>query len=151
MEKEFNKCPHKSKICKILDWWYHFTSISGITQIRDTDNKLSKASWSIFAIAGVGLSCYLVTKSIEGFYAYQTETTIDISSPLEVEFPAVTICNENRVHCGNLYNLIVNCTKVITSDSTMVNIVILDLKYETTGAILAFLFYYDTIIASVSM
>ena len=103
----------KSKITNILDWWYHFTSLTGITQIRDTDNKLSKASWFIFAIAGFGLSCYLVTNCIEGYFAYLTETTIDMSSPLEVEFPAVTICNENRVHCGNLYNLIVNCTKVI--------------------------------------
>ena len=123
MDNEFENRSLKSKITRILDSWYHFTSLTGITQIRDTDSKLSRASWFIFAIAGFGLSCYLVTKCIEGFYAYQTETTIDISSPLEVEFPAVTICNENRVHCGNLYNLIVNCTKVITSDSIMVNIV----------------------------
>ena len=113
MENTSKNCSLKSKITKILDWWYHFTSLTGITQIRDTEIKLSKASWFIFGIAGFGLSCYLVTNCIEGYFAYLTETTIDISSPLEVEFPAVTICNENRVHCGNLYNLIVNCTKVI--------------------------------------
>ena len=122
MEKEFNKCPHKSKICKILDWWYHFTSLSGVTQVRDTDCKVSKASWFIFAILGFGLTCYLVKKCFEGYYDYQTETTIDISNPLEVEFPAVTICNENRVHCGNLYNLIVNCTKVNIGNGIIVSI-----------------------------
>ena len=122
MENAVKNRSLKLKITKILECWYHFTSLTGITQIRDTESKLSKASWLIFAIAGFGLSCYLVTTCIEGFSAYQTETTIDISSPLEVEFPAVTICNENRVHCGNLYNLIVNCTKVITSESIMDNI-----------------------------
>ena len=125
MEKEFNNCPRKSKICKILDWWYHFTSLSSVTQVRDTDYKVSKASWFIFAILGFGLTCYLVTKCFEGYYAYQTETTIDISNPLEVEFPAVTICNENRVHCGNLYDLIVNCTKVIIRTIFKVNLAII--------------------------
>ena len=125
MEKDFKNRPHKSKICKILDWWYHFTSLSGVTQVRDTDCKLSKASWFIFAILGFGLTCYLVTKCIEGYFAYQTETTIDISNPLEVEFPAVTICNENRVHCGNLYDLIVNCTKVIIRTIFKVNLAII--------------------------
>ena len=123
MEKEFNNCPHKSKISKILDWWYHFTSLSGVTQVRDTDSKLSKASWLLFAILGFGLTWYLVTKCIEGYFDYLTETTIDISKPLEVEFPAVTICNENRVHCGNLYDLIVNCTKVSIYNISIVNIV----------------------------
>ena len=122
MKKEFENRPFKSRIIKVLDWWYHFTSLSGVTQTRDTDCKLSKASWFVFAILGFGLTCYLVTKCVEGYYAYLTETTIEISSPLEVEFPAVTICNENRVHCGNLYNLIVNCTKVNISNGIIVSI-----------------------------
>ena len=123
MDKEYKNRPFQSKITKILEWWYHFTSLSGVTQVRDTDCKLSKASWFIFANLGFGLTCYLVTKCIEGYFAYETETTIDISNPLEVEFPAVTICNENRVHCGNLYDLIVNCTKVIIYIIFIVNIV----------------------------
>ena len=122
MKKEFENHPFKSRIIKVLDWWYHFTSLSGVTQTRDTDCKLSKASWFVFAILGFGLTCYLVTNCVEGYYAYLTETTIEISSPLEVEFPAVTICNENRVHCGNLYNLIVNCTKVNIGNGIIVSI-----------------------------
>ena len=122
MKKEFENRPFKSRIAKVLDWWFHFTSLSGVTQTRDTDCKLSKASWFVFAILGFGLTCYLVTNCVEGYYAYLTETTIEISSPLEVEFPAITICNENRVHCGNLYNLIVNCTKVAISNCIIVSI-----------------------------
>ena len=112
MENDFKKRPLYSKIAKILDWGYHFTSLSGVTQVRDTDCKVSKASWFLFAILGVGLTCYLVTNCFQSFLAYETDTTNDIRNPLEVEFPSVTICNQNRVHCGNLYQLIVNCTKV---------------------------------------
>ena len=112
MEKDFKKRPLYSKIVNILDWGYHFTSLSGVTQVRDTDCKISKASWFLFAILGLGLTCYLVTNCFQSLLAYETETTIDIRNPLEVEFPSVTICNQNRVHCGNLYQLIVRCTKV---------------------------------------
>ena len=125
MKKEFENSPFKSRIIKDLDWWYHFTTLSGVTQTRGTDCKLSKASWFVFAILGFGLTCYLVTNCVEGYYAYLTETTIEIGSPLEVEFPAVTICNENRVHCGNLYDLIVNCTKVIIRTIFKVNLAII--------------------------
>ena len=112
MEKDLKNRPLYSKIAKILDWGYHFTSLSGVTQARDTDCKVSKASWFLFANLGIGLTCYLVNNCFQSYLAYETETTIDITSPLQVEFPAVTICNQNRVHCGNLYNLILQCTKV---------------------------------------
>ena len=97
MLKDFNNRPLYSKIAKILDWGYYFTSLSGVTQVRDTDCKYSKASWFLFANLGIGLTCYLVNNCFQSYLAYETETTIDITSPLQVEFPAVTICNQNRV------------------------------------------------------
>ncbi len=36
-----------------------------------------------------------------------TSTTLEQQA--SVPFPGVTVCNQNRVHCGNLYDLITTC------------------------------------------
>ena len=109
--KDAKKCCNKSKY-DVLKWGYLFTSINGIVQVRSTDGNVSKLCWCIFTIIGFFATSYLVFVSVRSFYAYNTITTVGIFSELTTEFPAITICNQNRVHCGHLYDLIENCTSV---------------------------------------
>ena len=97
----------------VLRWGYQFTSVAGITQFRSTDCKTSKCFWFVITIAAALATSFTVFKAFCSYYKYDTVTTVSIKSEITTEFPSVTICNQNRVHCRNLYNLIRNCTKVM--------------------------------------
>ena len=101
-----------NKILNALQWSYEFTSISGITQVRDTKGKVSKFVWFLLALIGCGLTFLAVFKCVQSYLNHDTVTNVEIRSASSIEFPSVTICNQNRVHCRHLYNLIRNCTAV---------------------------------------
>ena len=112
MKRKNGSSCSENKIFGVLNWGYEFTSIAGITQVRASDCKISKAAWFLLATFGIAFTAHTVRKCVQTYMAHENETTIDIRSKFEIDFPSVTICNNNRVHCRNLYNLILNCTKV---------------------------------------
>ena len=97
-------------------WFWKFTSLGGFTQCRDSDNSISKCAWFILALLGYGTTLYGVWFSIAGFLRHEYTTKMSYKTgtafKTKINFPSVTICNKNRVHCGHLYDLIQNCTKV---------------------------------------
>ena len=99
-------------ISDVLKWGYGFTSIAGITQLRSTDCKVSKCSWAVITILATLLTLFTVIASFRSFFQHNTVTTVGIKTETYTHFPSITICNQNRVHCRHLYNLIQNCTKV---------------------------------------
>ena len=100
----------------VIKWGYGFTSVAGVTQYRDTDCKTSKVSWFVITIVGTLFTLFSVYSCVRSYFAYNTVTTVGITNEISTSFPSVTICNQNRVHCGHLYNLIRNCTKVNNLD-----------------------------------
>ena len=116
MKRKNKSSCSENKIIGVLNWGYEFTSIAGITQVRASDCKISKAAWFLLATFGIAFTAHTVRKCVQTYLAHENETTIDIRSKFKIDFPSVTICNHNRVHCRNLYNLIRNCTKVTYRD-----------------------------------
>ena len=102
----------------VIKWGYGFTSVAGVTQYRDTDCKTSKVSWFFITIVGTLFTLFSVYGCFRSYFAYNTVTTVGITNEISTSFPSVTICNQNRVHCGHLYNLIRNCTRVNNLDIT---------------------------------
>ena len=97
-------------------WFWNFTSFAGLTQCREADNKVSKTAWFILALLGYGLTWYTASNTIKTFFQAKTDTKILFTTgtgfKTKINFPSVTVCNSNRIHCGHLYDLILNCTKV---------------------------------------
>ena len=112
MSKKTTTFSFGHKIIHVFKRFYEFTSIGGITQIRDSHSKSSKCTWLILTIFAMLLTIVLVNRSIETYLNYETVTKIRMRSDLKLDFPSVTICNQNRIHCRNLYNLIQSCTAV---------------------------------------
>ena len=104
------------RIINVWKWFYEFNSFAGISQIRTTDTKISKFVWLILFVLALGLTSFLVFQSLDTYLKYDTVTTINVRSEPRIDFPSVTICNQNRIHCRHLYNLIQNCTKVRRKD-----------------------------------
>ena len=100
------------KIKQTSEWFRGFCSWSGISQYRISDNKISRAFWMILYWVGLCLTLVLVKSSINRFFSYPFITKVGRESNFTAEFPSVTICNPNRIHCKHLLDLIQTCSKV---------------------------------------
>ena len=100
------------KMKQTSQWFREFCSWSGISQYRISDNKISKAFWMILYWLGVCFTLILVKSSINRFFSYPFITKVGRESNFTAEFPSVTICNPNRIHCKHLLDLIQTCSKV---------------------------------------
>lgn len=117
MDAETKQANERFKgVKEVLSWFFNFTSLAGVTQVRDTDTFISKCVWSILAVAGYCMTLYGVVASFKGFMLHEFSTKIGFDSGVgfqrQLEFPSVTVCNNNRIHCGHLYTLINTCNKV---------------------------------------
>ena len=99
-------------ISGVFSWFSKFTSIPGFSQARGSDNKYSRCVWAVLFVVGVILTIYGVKSSISNYLEYRSITTVTTEPQSILEFPSVTICNLNKVHCGNLYDMIARCEKV---------------------------------------
>ena len=98
---------------KVLEWFVKFTSVGGFTQARDSDNKLSTLIWTILFLAGLTLTIWGIVGLVISFCEYNSITNIELGHKSSgMVFPAVAVCNQNRIHCGHLYDKIILCSQV---------------------------------------
>ena len=106
-------------VMDVAGWFWNFTSFGGLTQSRESDNLISKWVWFTLALLGYGITLFTCYKTVSTFFDGEFNTKITFVTgtafKTHIEFPAVTVCNSNRVHCGHLYDAIENCTKVWVS------------------------------------
>ena len=111
----------RKQLLDVFGWFWNFTSFGGFTQSRESDNSISKCAWLILAIFGYGITFFQCYKTINTFFLYETNTRITFETgtafKTKMGFPSVTVCNTNRIHCGHLYDAIINCTKVRLCES----------------------------------
>ena len=100
------------KLKQTCIWFNEFCSWSGISQYRVSDNKISKAFWLVLYIAGLCLTLLLVRSSFKRLLAHPFTTKVGRTNKFVANFPSVTICNPNRIHCEHLLDLIEACSKV---------------------------------------
>ena len=97
----------------VLDWFVKFTSIGGFTQARDSDNNISKLVWSVLFLVGLTLTILGIVNMVIYFLEYNITTNIELGHNTSgMVFPSVAVCNQNRIHCGHLYDKILQCSKV---------------------------------------
>ena len=101
----------KMKTPKVIIWFYNFTTIGGITHARESNCKIAKKVWIVLFICGCLMTIWGVKISIESYMEYRSVTTVSKEYKSLLTFPSVTICNLNRVHCGNLNKMIEKCDK----------------------------------------
>ena len=79
------------------------TSVSGINNSAKGNSRIRSTAW----LAVFGLLAYATADGIYGivvdYLKYPVITNTDLTHRSEVDFPAVTICNLNRVNCHNAF------------------------------------------------
>ena len=58
--------------------------------------------WLVVFTALLSLTIYGIAEVMSNHLAFPVVTVSHLENRGELEFPAVTICNANRIHCGNL-------------------------------------------------
>ena len=115
--KDFNKDTQErkcllQKLKQIFGWFNEFCSWSGISEYRISDNKISKAFWLVLYWLGLCLTLLLVKSSINRLLSHPFTTKVGRTNNFAAQFPSVTICNPNRIHCKRLLGLIQTCSRV---------------------------------------
>ena len=105
--------PRGGKTKNVWKWFVEFCSIGGFTQARDSDNKVSTLVWTILFLAGFGLTLNGLVTMILFFLEYNSTMNIELAhNSSGMIFPSVAVCNQNRIHCGHLYEKIISCNEV---------------------------------------
>ena len=97
---------------EVYEWFKNFSSLGGYNQYVLSENFASKFFWMVLTLIGLGITFYSIERTFHGFFDYNVITSVGISDNATLLFPTVTICNSNRVHCGQLHDKINNCIKV---------------------------------------
>ena len=101
---------NKTKSLKdVFTWYSTFTSVQGLTQFYASNTQLAKTYWGILFLAFSIFTYKNVVQVFEDYFQYDVVTGVHFMRNSSIKFPSVTICNANRVHCGNLHQYIENC------------------------------------------
>ena len=73
------------------------TSIAGISNAYQSKSLIKKVYWSTLFLVFLGLTVKGVFDNIAAYYEYAVVTSTDLVSKNSIEFPAVTICNHNKL------------------------------------------------------
>lgn len=93
-------------------WYYNFTQVGGLSQARSEDSKIFKFIWLLGYGVGIGVTFWLLHGLLVDFLEFNVQTKMDMKQAIHFTMPSITLCNSNRVHCGNLHQLIQKCEKV---------------------------------------
>ncbi|ROT64632.1 hypothetical protein C7M84_017435 [Penaeus vannamei] len=90
----------------VRDTWSTFwsgTSLAGVGNAGNARHLLPRVIWCILTVVAI----YFTTKDtiavIETYFEYPYTTQVSLEQKGGVEFPAVTVCNQNRVSCQKLH------------------------------------------------
>ena len=69
--------------------------------------------WSVFLL-GLGMTVYSVLTLVSDFLKFDVTTVVTMKQEECFDFPSLTFCNKNLVHCRRLLKRILECEKVRT-------------------------------------
>ena len=95
---------HSDAMKAVLKWFDKTNTLGGWDPAFHSDNKVSRFCWLILFLSGSGFTLMAIQQTVQQYFMFQTKIMIEqFYQENGLVLPAVTICNSNRVHCGNLY------------------------------------------------
>eukprot|EP00058_Branchiostoma_floridae_P026128 XP_002611618.1 hypothetical protein BRAFLDRAFT_117145 [Branchiostoma floridae] len=80
----------------------NYTTCHGASRIANAKNRPHMALWTLIFLAAFGLCTWQIVDRFQNYFAYRTGTEINVQLESELEFPAVTICNFNRIRASGV-------------------------------------------------
>ena len=116
------------------------TGIAGLNNAGKSREKIRRAIWMIIFIGGLVGTLHNAFVVVQDILEYPIDTTVTISAKdyviceicgihniydialfiLQISFPSVTVCNQNRIDCSRLPSIVQSCAD-LTSTSCPVD------------------------------
>ena len=84
------------------------TSTHGLRGVGRAYSTLNRLFWVFIFTVATGFMCYFVVSSVLQYFAYPTQTKVEILLDLSMPFPAVTICSANPNRYDKMNTSLVN-------------------------------------------
>ena len=97
------------EVSNVFRWYFNFSQVGAISQAREENKRSFRLVWIMIYVIGWILTLYQVVRLIHRIQKYEVHTNIAEEIKKELRFPAITFCNNNKVHCKHLSTLISEC------------------------------------------
>ena len=93
------------------------TSIAGLGQAVQRKQIANKIYWFILFVIGSILTIEGMINTLNVYYQYSVSTNSEVTRKDSITFPAVSVCNLNRVHCTNLLMEIIKLQELMNKNT----------------------------------
>ena len=100
-----------AQVREVFQWHYRFTQVGAISHSREDNKLVFKVIWFAAFILGGGLTITFLIDIYDNIQKYEVNTSVNVEKRPSLDFPALTVCNKNIIHCQHLFNMIVECEK----------------------------------------
>ena len=93
----------------ILKTWRDYlkvTTIPGLQNVHNASGWLASCIWTFLFVVGFACTVKDVYTNTAEYLAYPVITSMTMDQVVAIQFPSVTVCNLNRIHCANLRKLV---------------------------------------------
>ncbi len=80
---------------ELISWVKYFTG-HGFLHIFTANSKVAKVVWSSSILASIALTIYYIVSTLIQFLSHEIVTSIRVFKPEEIDFPAVTFCEDSN-------------------------------------------------------
>ncbi|GFS43692.1 amiloride-sensitive sodium channel subunit beta [Nephila pilipes] len=91
------KVPEKRIFNSIFKQLLRKSSVQAVSQIGHSPNPFRKVVWIFILMGGLTISCYQGFRFLKVYLQYPIVVTLQLGQKQLLEFPAVTVCNLNRM------------------------------------------------------
>ena len=82
--------------------WTRKSAISCLSNAANAQSTVRKAFWLLIFLALLTLTLVALSVVWRTYFAYPVKTSIRVKRYSRVKFPAISVCNQNRVDCREL-------------------------------------------------
>ena len=101
----------KARVRDVFKWHYWFTQVGAISHSRQESKPVFKVVWMVLFFFGLMLTIQGLFDLLCKIQKYEVNTSVHVEKRTFLEFPAVTVCNKNIIHCQHLLDMILDCEK----------------------------------------
>ena len=95
--------PLSKRMGNVLNEFGGKTSIAGLVNAYQSESTSKIIYWGFLFLVGLVITFVALGQTALDYLEYEVSTSIDLRSDSTVPFPAVSVCNQNKVHCLNLF------------------------------------------------
>ena len=95
--------PLSKRLGNVLNEFGGKTSIAGLANAYQSESTSKIIYWGFLFLVGLVITFVALGQTALDYLEYEVSTSIDLRSDSTVPFPAVSVCNQNKVHCLNLF------------------------------------------------